>query len=688
MQNSARRSGLAVWVILALVVITALAAGLRFFQIDRLPPGLSYDEAWNDRQALRVVQGRGLPVYFVDERSDVEEPLHIYLIAALFALVGPHAIGGRLVSALLGTLTIPLLFFATREMLRAASPDSSQARGVRQSDDTIALLAAFVLGTLYWHVHYTRLGMEPPAVPAMATLAFWLLWRAFNRGGWLDYGIAGGALGLSLYTHPSARFIPVVVALFVAWRWAGYISDRDARWSVIRRELPRVGLLAGCALAVYAPLGLFFLQNPDLFFYRAGQASVVTLSGGVGPILENTGRVVEGLFWRGDTNLRLNLPGRPGLDAVQALLFVAGVVYALGRERRRALAFPVIWAAVMVLPSVFSDAAPHFGRMLGATPALAILIAFGLAQIKSLGFSRPNLKSATRQLTQVERLVLAAILVAPLYSAVRMAHDYFVTWARDPGLYTAFDVGLRQSAEYLAALPGDELISLSPVDRDWPVLRFAFRDDVSRLKTFNGRRCVVYPLQPTRDWTHVAIVAQEANSLTAIQRAFPSGQVAQKFFDIGRAFAVAYRVKAGTQAQTPLQELAVFGDQIALVDAQITGVSVQAGQTLPIMLTWTGRAALQTDYTIFVHLAPTLDAPPVAQEDAQPCDNSYPATWWSPGEIIQENRRIAIPADAPPGQYILTTGIYDLATGRRLPVRSTEPSPGDRFILGTVTIVH
>lgn len=688
MSALARNPRLSRWTMLALLGIVALAAGLRFFQIDRLPPGLSYDEAWNNRQALRVVQGRGLPVYFVDEWSDVEEPLHIYLIAALFAVAGPHAIGGRLVSALLGTLTIPLLFFATREMLRAASPNSSQARGMRQSDDTIALLAAFVLGTLYWHVHYTRLGMEPPAVPAMATLAFWLLWRAFNRGGWLDYGIAGGALGLSLYTHPSARFTPIVVALFVAWRWAGYALNRGAGWGYARRELPRMGLLAGCALAVYAPLGLYFLQNPDLFFYRAGQASVVTLGGGAGPILENTSRVIQGLFWRGDTNLRLNLPGRPGLDAVQALLFVAGAVYALGRERRRALIFPLIWAAVMVLPSVFSDAAPHFGRMLGATPALAILVAFGLAQISGSRFPVSNLKLPARQRTQVERLVLAAALVAPLYSAVRMARDYFVTWARDPGLYTAFDVGLRQSAEYLAALPGDELISLSPVNRDVPVLRFAFRDDVSRLKTFNGRRCVVYPFQPARDWTHIAIVAQEIHSLPVIQRAFPSGQVADRFLDAGTAFAVVYRVQAGTQAQTPLQEPAVFGDQIALVDTQIAGVSVQAGQTLPITLTWTGRAALQKDYTIFVHLAPTLDAPPAAQEDAQPCDNSYPTTWWSPGEIIQENRIIAVPADAPPGQYVLTTGIYDLVTGRRLPVRSTEPSPGDRFILGAITVTR
>ncbi len=703
----AHRPRSSIWIILVLVSITALAAGLRFFQIDRLPPGLSYDEAWNDRQALRVVQGRAYPVYFVDEWGDVEEPLHIYLIAGLFALAGPHAIGGRLVSVLLGTLTIPLLFFAGREMLRANSPafpkaDPSlrlrAAQGFRASDDVIALLAAFVLATFYWHVHYTRLGMEPPAVPALATLTFWLLWRAFNRGGWLDYALAGGALGLSLYTHPSARFMPIVVAVFIAWRWAG---DR----TLIRRELGHLGLLVASATIAFAPLGWFFLQNPDLFFYRAGQASVVTFSGGLAPVLENAGQVIGGLFWRGDTNLRLNLPGRPGLDIVQSLLLVAGTVYALGRERRRILVFPLLWAGIMILPSVFSDAAPHFGRMLGATPAIAILIALGCMQIfrlgseirnpltpqKTAGPEKEPPKSDIRRSAQVTIVVMLAGAMG--YSTVRMAHDYFVAWARDPGLYTAFDVGLRQSAEYLARLPGDELISLSPVDRNLPVFRFTFRDDVSRLKTFNGRRCAVYPVQPEHDFTHVAIVAQETNSLKAVQRAFPSGQVAQKFFDAGTPYAVAYHVRAGTRAQTPQGELAVFGDRIVLVDTQTLGVSetpkvLRIGDTLPITLTWSSHAALDVNYTIFVHLAPALDAPPIAQEDAQPCDNSYPTTWWAPGEIIEENHGIVIPPNTLPGQYLLTTGIYDLATGKRLPMHSSYAPPGDRFILGTVMVTR
>jgi hypothetical protein len=280
-----------------------------------------------------------------------------------------------------------------------------------------------------------------------------------------------------------------------------------------------------------------------------------------------------------------------------------------------------------------------------------------------------------------------------------MARDYFVTWARDPGLYTAFNVGWRQIAEYLAILPPDELISLSPVDRDQPIFRFTFRDDVSRLKTFNGRRCAVYPIEPTSDWTHVAIVAEEQHSLDTIQRVFPSGQIVTKFWDAGTGYAVAYRVTKGTLARVPPEGRAIFDDRIELAYFDMPPNAVfRAGDTLPITLAWQSHVALNVDYTIFAHLSRALDSPPIAQEDARPCDNSYPTTWWSPGEMVEENRRIVIPANTSPGKYMLTVGIYDLATDKRLPVwlegepASGQPEPGsvtgDQFIVGTVLVAQ
>jgi hypothetical protein len=35
---------------------------------------------------------------------------------------------------------------------------------------------------------------------------------------------------------------------------------------------------------------------------------------------------------------------------------------------------------------------------------------------------------------------------------------------------------------------------------------------------------------------------------------------------------------------------------------------------------------------------------------------------------------------------VLTTGIYDLATGKRLTMHSLDGATGDQFVLGTLTI--
>ena len=121
--------------------------------------------------------------------------------------------------------------------------------------------------------------------------------------------------------------------------------------------------------------------------FRRGRSKAIPLSHSDGfshwqPLqtwLANVGRVLGGLFWQGETHLRHNLPGRPYLDPVQAILFLAGVVRAaIGVAQPRYL-FLLIWFAVMLLPSVLSGDAPHFGRLSGALAPASILVALGAA---------------------------------------------------------------------------------------------------------------------------------------------------------------------------------------------------------------------------------------------------------------------------------------------------------------------
>jgi 4-amino-4-deoxy-L-arabinose transferase-like glycosyltransferase len=91
-------------------------------------------------------------------------------------------------------------------------------------------------------------------------------------------------------------------------------------------------------------------------------------------------------------------------------------------------------------------------------------------------------------------------------------------------------------------------------------------------------------------------------------------------------------------------------------------------------------------FTVFCHL---LDQRSTiwAQQDHQPGDGNDPTTGWIAGEYIVDRYDLAIKPDAAPGQYQIEVGMYNPATGSRLPVRAASGDEnGDRVLLATVQI--
>lgn len=96
------------WILWSLAVVTLVAAFLRLWQLDQLPPGLFFDEAYNGLDARAVADGERFPLYFAGNNG--REPLYLYLQAVAVKLLGPSAYALRLTSALIGILTVPLVF--------------------------------------------------------------------------------------------------------------------------------------------------------------------------------------------------------------------------------------------------------------------------------------------------------------------------------------------------------------------------------------------------------------------------------------------------------------------------------------------------------------------------------------------------------------------------------------------------
>ena len=160
----------------ALLLITALAAFLRFWQLDRIPPGFHYDEAYEALEAWRVLTQRGYHPIFFPGNFGVE-PLFIYFTSLAFRLFRETPTVMRGVAALIGTLSVPALYALGRELTRSD----------KLVPAALPLFAAFALAIMRWHIFFSRVGIEPILVPFLLTLMLWAYWRARRTDGLLAW---------------------------------------------------------------------------------------------------------------------------------------------------------------------------------------------------------------------------------------------------------------------------------------------------------------------------------------------------------------------------------------------------------------------------------------------------------------------------------------------------------------------
>lgn len=122
-----------------------------------------------------------------------------------------------------------------------------------------------------------------------------------------------------------------------------------------------------------------------------------------------------------------------------------------------------------------------------------------------------------------------------------------------------------------------------------------------------------------------------------------------------------------------------FENGISLLGYQLSESTFQPGMALCIILYWSADTAVNTDLTVFLHLA-AADGFVISQRDNPPSFGFNPTTAWQPAEIVADLHCLQIPPQQDPGTYHFNTGLYDPQTGSRLPIRQTSHPLQDEAI--------
>lgn len=653
--------------VLILLTLIGIAAALRLYRLDSLPPGFDVDEAYNMLDALDIVRGKH-PVFLPANAG--REALYSYLQARMVLILGKQVFALRLTSALIGIATVGATYVLVRNL------PVCRAR-------TLALLTALLLALSFYHLTFSRYGIRSIMTPLAECLAFYAYWRGCqsarmsHRRSWISFAWAGFWLGLGVYAHTAARLVPLILVAFT-----GYLILRDRQR--MGRYLGGLIVLLLVMAVVSLPLVNYFWTHPDDFTGHVAEVSVLNKPGQ--PLARNA-LLVLGMFnWQGDQAWSRNLSGRPVFDPLMGIFFILGLLllirdaiwHSKSLGKGGVACFTLLWIGVMLLPTLLAEDAPSFSRAIGILPAVYIPPALALLTI-SRWISSWNLTSTKLIL---ERAVVITVI---LISGTWTFYDYFVAFARNPNMAYDYDQDKVDAAQYIRkAVAEGHCVYLSPFLASHPTVRVLTADLTPA--SFDGHQGLVLPPADGEcKAIYVFMAAWEPESATAFGQELGDLANPKTMNDTwGRPLVTVYEIDAANlpESTDPVAALKGLGyqprpmaDGLFANGIELLGYvwdrPLSPGQTVALTLFWRTRQRVPYDYTVFVHVVDTADQR-WGQHDKPPLEGSYLTNVWRVNEVIIDHYKLEIDPDAPSGNLRILVGLYLQQTGARAPLSGTD----------------
>ena len=358
-----RRVRLASPDVVLVAVLAAVAVVPRVISLETIPLNLSGDEGEMGEMARAVLRGELVNPFGTGWLS--HPTLWFFMQAGSLRAFGDDVVGLRMLSALIGAATVGALYVFARFAYGRAT----------------AIVAAALLAVYHFHVHYSRIGLNNVADALPALVAYTALLYGIRRHSWLGFGVAGAALGLSIYFYMGARLVPLVAAIVLAHL---LLVDRRR----FRQLAPRIALVPVGFALVAGPLLRWFTDHPDAFDARLKLVGL--FQSGAFDERENAGeselailgdqfRRAVGAYTSVPDRSTFYDPGSPLLDPISATLFAIGLMALVVAWRRSESALLASWLlGAALLGGMLLVDPPQSPRYVNAAPAVCLVIALGL----------------------------------------------------------------------------------------------------------------------------------------------------------------------------------------------------------------------------------------------------------------------------------------------------------------------
>lgn len=383
------------WILFALIL--ALAGLLRLYKLDRLPPGLYWEEVALGYDAYSILQtgrdhhGHPWPIVAFESFGDWKPALYFYVLVPFVWLLGLTEWAVRLPAALSGIAIVVGVGVLSRLMVKP-----------KKKQDQLQLVTMVVTAISPWAILFSRAAWEVNLATALILWGTILFWRGLKShksalGLWLASAIL---LGLSMYVYHAARIVAPLLGLGLAGlalakkkaEWLQLLLVAVAAFILVTPILTSLGQSATqqrfAETTIFLDLSVIEDSNrrkervnnvwwSRLVYHRYllfGQEILINFFDHF---------QADFLFISGDNNPRHSIQYQGQLYYIEAIFLLLGS-YALIKSKHPEKWFLAWWLVVGILPSALTKTTPHALRILPTLPIWMLVIGLGIDQVLQL----------------------------------------------------------------------------------------------------------------------------------------------------------------------------------------------------------------------------------------------------------------------------------------------------------------
>lgn len=429
--------------ILALSIIVLLAAFLRFYKLDQVPPSLNWDEVAAAYNAYTIWHwgadeyGNKFPITFKSFGDD-KHPAHIYLTAPFVGIFGPSDYAARSSSALIGVLSVLVIYFLAKKLFKSESA---------------GIFAALFLTVSPYHLQYSRGLWEANFALFFFIFGLALFYFGIKKKNWL-LPASFASFGLSFFSYHSAEVVvpPVVLLLCLIHFKELVINKKILVYSVFI-----IFLFAG--LVIKDPRILGFARISQNQF---SEQTLKKYGGELGTVFHNYKGyfTYSYLFQKGDQSARGSVKVIGEFYKIDLALALVGIGALLLRRKWESLTLLIIWLALSPVPGAVSAMEPSSTRGIFMIGPVILLSANGGAFLISV-FKK----------NWVKGLIAAILILALGFEVYNYLHFYYTKYSKADAI--EWQYGMKQVVDYVKRNPDYVKVYMDKI-RQQPYIFFLY----------------------------------------------------------------------------------------------------------------------------------------------------------------------------------------------------------------------